>query len=120
MVERAILIGMDEFVSEPIEPAGDGFDTAAMSRGEPGIARAFRWRGRAYHVVARISQWKSSSREGGRATADLYLRRHYYELQMDDGSRWTVYFERQPRRSASPRARWFLYTRRPPESDPPS
>lgn len=103
-------MGAEEFISEPIEPVG-GFDTAAMSRGEPGAPPAFRWRDRAYEVVARIGQWKSSSREGGRAQGQLYLRRHYYELMMDDGSRWTVYFERQPRRSGSAKVRWFLYTR---------
>jgi len=108
----------EEFISEPIEPPGGGFDTAAMSRGEPGAPAVFRWRDRDYAVVARVGQWKTSSREGGRATADLYLRRHYYELQMDDGSRWTVYFERQPRRSGSPKVRWFLYTRVESESEP--
>ncbi|MHC5111714.1 MAG: DUF6504 family protein [Planctomycetota bacterium] len=101
---------MSELISEPIAPEGDR-STAAMGRGEPGLPQAFVWRDRAYGVIKVVSAWKQSGREGGRATADLYLRRHYYELLMDDESLWTVYFLRQTPKTGNARQRWFLYTR---------
>jgi hypothetical protein len=100
-----------DFVSEPIVPFRGTFDAQAMSRGEPGLPRGFTWRGTAYDVVERLARWKHSSREGGRAQGELYLRRHYYRLRMSDGSVWTVYFTRQASPGGSPKRRWFLYGR---------
>lgn len=101
---------MPELISEPITPEAGTFDTSAMGRGEPGLPTAFTWRGRSAKVAEVLRVWKQSSREGGRAGGELYLRRHYYELRMADGAVWTVYFLRQPPRSGNARARWFLYT----------
>ncbi|MHC4610105.1 MAG: DUF6504 family protein [Planctomycetota bacterium] len=100
---------MTDFVSESITPWRESFDAAAMGRGEPGLPRGFDWRGGSYEIVERIEQWKHSSREGGRAGGELYLRRHYYRLRMSDGSVWTIYFIRQPPSSGSGKQRWFLY-----------
>jgi hypothetical protein len=95
-----------EFVSEAIDPVPGTFDAAAMSRGEPGLPRAFHWRGRRYDVAAVCSTWKSSSRERG----ELYLRRHWYEVASSDGSRMTLYCERQTKNRNKPKARWWLYS----------
>ena len=100
---------MGEFISETIVPRQGTFDARAMARGEPGLPCGFTWRGTPYDVVERMAQWKHSSREGGRAQGELYLRRHYYKLRMSDGAVWTVYFTRQPSPSRSPKRRWFLY-----------
>lgn len=108
-----------DFVSEPIRPAGDAFDAAAMARGEPGLPAAFVWRGETLRVTHRLGQWKESSPEGGRAGNEVYLRRHCYELEMSDGSRWVVYFTRQPQRGGRPRQRWFLFSRVAPNPDLP-
>lgn len=102
-----------EFISDPIEPHGGDFDTAAMARGEPGLPSEFKWRGEVYGVAERLRGWKESGRERGRAKGEIYLRRHYYELRMTDGSVWTVYFIRQPSSSRASRNRWFLYSREP-------
>ena len=102
-----------EFVSDPIAPYGSGFDTVAMGRGEPGLPSAFTWRQVPYEIDERLRAWKESQREGGRARGELYLRRHYYELRMTDGSVWTVYFVRQPSAPRASRSRWFLYTIEP-------
>ena len=101
---------MPEFVSENIVPHPGAFDARAMGRGEPGLPRGFTWRGASYAVVETLAQWKHSTREGGRAQGELYLRRHYYKLRMSDESTWTVYFVRQSPKSGSPKRRWFLYT----------
>jgi putative hydrolase of the HAD superfamily len=96
-----------ELISEAITPATGTADASAMSRGEPGLPAAFFWRGRTVRVAACLRGWKKHGRESG--SDEIYLRRHYYELQMQDGSRWTVYCLRQPAGS-SIRKRWFLYT----------
>ncbi len=101
---------MDEFVSEPVQPAGESFDAAAMARGEPGLPASFQWRDETYEVVSVVRQWKATAAEGGRPGGEVYLRRHYYEIKMSDGSTWTVYIVRQTPKSGSPKARWFLYT----------
>jgi hypothetical protein len=100
----------EQFVSESIEPRAGTFDAAGMGRAEPGLPTGFRWRGDWFEIEAVLEGWKASSREGGRASGELYLRRHYYKLRMGDGSGWTVYFERQARPGGSAKRRWFLYT----------
>ena len=100
---------MTTFISESITPSGP-MNAARMGRAEPGLPRSFRWRGESYGVASVEATWKESSREGGRAQADLYLRRHYYRVRMKDGAVWTIYFERQTPRGRDPKRRWFLYT----------
>ncbi len=107
---------MAEFVGESIAPRAGTFDTRRMARGEPGLPTGFVWRGRSLDVIEELSAWKESSREGGRASGELYLRRHYFKLLMSDGATWTVSFLRQSPRSGSPKKRWFLYTLEPPAS----
>ena len=99
-----------EFVSESIRPRAGSFDASAMGRGEPGLPSAFQWRDAWYDVIECRTYWKETSSEGARAGGDVYLRRHCYELDMSDGSVWTVYCVRQPPRSGSPKALWYLYT----------
>lgn len=101
---------MAEFVGDQITPAGGGFDTAAMGRGEPGLPSAFKWRDETVGIDAKLSVWKHSERESSQSGGELYLRRHYFKLRMADASVWTVYFIRQPSKSGSSKARWFLYT----------
>lgn len=99
----------DQFVGEAVEPVEGTFDTAAMSRGEPGLPGRFRWRGREHEVAAVLDRWKTSSgcRSGA---AELYLRKHWYRLQTTDGLELQVYFERQARRGQSGKQRWWCYT----------
>ena len=104
---------MPELISEPITPIAGTADTLAMARGEPGLPAGFAWRGHEYRVADVLERWKQTGREGGRAGGEVYLRRHGYRLQMHDGSQWSVYFVRQAPRGASPKKRWFLYTREP-------
>jgi hypothetical protein len=102
---------MNEFISEAIDPDGSPLSGHAPAIGEPVLPAAFVWRGRSYHVRELLASWKQSSREGGRAGGEAYLRRHGYTLLMDDDSTWTIYFTRQAPSSGRRSARWFLYTR---------
>lgn len=96
----------DEFISEPLRPLRGTFGTQAMSTGLPGLPAGFTWRDTAYTVVAVVAAWKASAPSSGQ----LYLRRHYYRLQMSDGSEWTVYFLRHVYGNAA-RKRWYLESR---------
>ena len=101
---------MSELISEAIVPKRGSFDAAAMASGAPGLPKGFTWRCGDFTVRTVISAWKESSREGGRPTAELYLRRHCYKLLMSDDSLWTVYFLRQAPRGGNARKRWYLYS----------
>jgi hypothetical protein len=100
----------ETFVSETIEPQAASFDTAAMGRGLPGLPEAFTWREQTLAIVSELESWKQSAPEGGRASGERYLRRHYYRLRMADESIWTVYFMRQGARGAGAKRRWILYS----------
>ncbi len=104
---------MPELISERITPHAGSFDTSSMGRGEPGLPTGFDWRGVSFDVVDVLRRWKDTSREGGHAVGDLYLRRHYYRLRMSGKRIWTVYFIRQTPRSGDTKSRWFLYTVEP-------
>ena len=103
---------MAQLISEAIQPIAGSFDPSAMSRGEPGLPTGFTWRGRTLRVNSLRRAWKQLRLEA--SGGELYLRRHYYLLEMEDGTDWTVYCLRQPPpRSGGPRRpaqRWYLYS----------
>ena len=80
----------------------------AMSRGEPGLPAAFRWRGRGL-TVAEVLE---SSREYGdckHGSGERYLRKHCYRIRTTDGLVLRIYFQRSFGRSR-PTARWWLHS----------
>lgn len=109
-----------DFISEPITPAGPIVEADAMARGEPGLPAAFVWNDRRMGVVRCLARWKQTGHEVGNVRGQIYLRRHYFKLLMDDATLWTVYFVRQTPRSGSPRRRWFLFAVEEPEESPRS
>jgi hypothetical protein len=48
----------EEFVSEAIKPVAGTFDTAGMTRGEPGLPQRFVWRDTEYTLAAVLQAWK--------------------------------------------------------------
>ena len=52
----------DKFISEPIKPVEGTFDTAGMTRGEPGLPGRFVWRNKEYTVAEVLEKWKESGR----------------------------------------------------------
>jgi len=101
---------MDEkFISETIKPLADTFDTAAMTRGEPGLPKTFIWRDNEYEVAEVLEAWKETGpcRSG---SPELYLRKHWYKIRTADNMVMTIYFERQARSKSQSKARWWLYT----------
>jgi Family of unknown function (DUF6504) len=91
------------FVSEPIVPRGDAFDPVTIARGEPALPPEFAWGEERLSIRALRRTWRTTKVDRG----DTYVKRHYFECEMEDGRIAVVYFERQARR-AEPR--WHLYT----------
>lgn len=96
-----------KFVSEPLEPLTAGADTALMASGEPGLPRAFRWRGQVIEVQTLLRRWHETG-PCSHGSPERYLRRHWFEVETDRG-RMRIYFERQPRRGKK-EPRWWLFS----------
>src|SRR5215469_4209024 len=93
------------FVSEPMTPEPGSGSVEAMARGEPGLPRAFSWRGERFEVARVIDQGKSHGEDRG----DVYVRKHWYDIETTAGLRMRVYFDRNPGRSGSQQSRWWVY-----------
>jgi hypothetical protein len=88
------------FVSEAIVPGGD-FDVEKLARGEPGLPEFFVWHEETLRVASLRRTWRSTKTDRG----DVYVKRHWFEILLDDGKSAVVYFERQARRGTP---RWWL------------
>ena len=105
----------EQFVSESLMPDPAALDTSTAALGEPALPMRFTWRGRVYSVVRVISRRKGYEPDRTHGSGELYLRRHWLEVEVDDGSCMTLYFERQPTsRGRAAKSRWWLYSRREP------
>ena len=98
-----------EFVCEELIPGPGTADVAMMSRGVPGLPCRFTWRGEQYEVVGVIETWKTQGpcRHGG---GEMYLRRHWYRIQVRPKLILTVYCDRQAKNRRKPKSRWWVYT----------
>ncbi len=65
----------ERFVSEGLQPVGEGVDLAAMARGEPGLPEAFHWRGGRLEVAQVLESWKETG--SCKSGKERYLRRHW-------------------------------------------
>ncbi len=104
-----------EFVGERLEPLGGTFDRGAMAQGEPGLPRAFRWRGGEHAVAEVLERWKTTGacRSG---SDEQYVRKHWYRVRTAAGVEMTLYFERQPRSGRERKSRWWVFKVRMPEA----
>lgn len=94
------------FVGEPIQPERESADTQAMARGEPGLPRAFTWRGIRYEIAS----VDAARRTKGTDRGDTYIRKHWYDITTRCGKRMTIYFDRNPTHRAARAKRWWLYS----------
>ena len=93
------------FVSEKISPVAGSADISALARGEASMPSAFVWRGQRFDVARTVDKRKALGKDRG----DVYVRRHYYEIETADALRMTIYFDRNPS-DHSKRKQWWLYT----------
>ncbi len=100
---------VENFISELIKPVEGTFDTAAMTRGEPGLPKKFTWRDKEYEVAEILEVWKETGpcKSG---SEEQYLRKHWYKIRTTTDEIMTLYFERQARSKGQSKARWWLYT----------
>ena len=103
-----------EFISEPIEPVPGTFDTAAMTRGEPGLPGRFVWRDKEYAVADVVETWQQLG-PGKGGGPQRYLRKHWFKIRTEEGLEMTIYFERQARAKRQSKTRWWLYTIKKPQ-----
>lgn len=94
------------FISEAIAPVDASFDISSMSSGEPGLPRLFAWRGKQYEVARVVEKWKTTGacRHGSR---ERYVRKHWFRVEVSDGTLMEIYFDRQPS-SKRQKQRWWL------------
>ena len=100
----------ERFVSEPIKPVAETFDTGRMAIGEPGLPRQFEWRGQIVEIVDILRTWRETGpcRHG---SPERYVRKHWYEVKTAQHGIMTIYFDRQARRGHRPaEARWWLFS----------
>lgn len=101
-----------EFIDEPIVPVPGTADAKSMAVGLPGLPQQFQWRGRRYTVRGLVRAWKTSGpcRNG---SAEMYLRRHWYEVLTEPPAVMVLYCDRQAKGRKHPKARWWLFTIEP-------
>lgn len=98
----------ERFVDEAITPVVATADTARMAAGEPGVPRAFVWQGRRVDVVAVLRSWRETGR-CHHGSPEMYVRKHWYEVETAADGIMKIYFERQQRRGKKG-PRWWLFS----------
>ena len=96
------------FFSDPLKPVVATCDTGAMAQGAPGMPREFVWRGKTLTIASVVRTW----RETGPCThgsAEVYVRKHWFEVSTSTGQMAKIYFERRPR-SRAVTQRWWLFS----------
>jgi phosphoribosylglycinamide formyltransferase-1 len=103
-----------EFICQELTPVAGLADAAMMARGQPGLPRRFTWRNVQYEIVGVIETWKTQGpcRHG---SGEMYLRRHWYKIQVNPRLVMTVYCDRQAKNRRKPKSRWWVYTVTPLE-----
>ena len=97
----------EAFVSEPIKPVIETADVSAMAAGSPGLPHEFVWRGETLRVAAVIRTWRETG-PCQHSRSEMYVRKHWFEVETDRGQRAKIYFERRAR-DRSRGKRWWLY-----------
>lgn len=96
------------FVSEPIKPVVATADPGAMAAGGPGLPREFTWRGRTLGIAAVVRAWRETG-PCKHGSSEVYVRKHWFEVETTAGQTAKLYFERQPRDRSRTR-RWWLFS----------
>jgi len=96
----------DRFVSEPIKPNRDTFDTSRIATGEPGIPYEFAWKNKKYNVAEVIETWKSTGKCHS-GSDEKYVRKHWFRIRTQTGELMTLYCNRQSKKAGTS---WVLYS----------
>ena len=100
----------DRFISEAIKPVAATCDTSRMALGEPGLPGKFLWHDRTVRVGALRRAWRDTG-PCHHGSGEMYLRKHWFEIDTGAGEIMKIYFQRQPGRgSKAGTGRWWLYS----------
>ena len=98
------------FVSEPITPAEDTFDSAETPVGKPPLPMRFTWRDQEYEVDRVLDRRKETGADKSHKSGEMYVRKHWFTVKTTSGHTMKLYFERQARSKAQNKSRWWLFT----------
>ena len=98
----------ERFVSEALKPVTSTADTSRMAVGEPGLPREFIWHGETIRIVSVVREWRETG-PCHQGSGEMYVRKHWYEVEDETGRRLKIYFERHGR-GKSTKARWQLFS----------
>ena len=99
----------EHFISEAIIPDAQSFGRP-VAIGEPALPQRFTWRKQKFEVREVVRAWKEHEPDRTHGSGELYLRKHWFEVRVDDGSVMKIYFQRQPMSGRTAKARWWLYS----------
>lgn len=107
----------EQFISEAITPDPAAMDASTAALGEPATPLRFSWRDRIYTVTRVVSRRKGYEPDRTHGSGELYLRRHWLEVEVEGGIVMTLYFQRQPVSRKAAKSRWWLYSLRDPAAE---
>ena len=98
----------EQLISEKIHPAPGALDTARMASGEPGLPKAFLWRGKTIAVEQVLRQWRETGpcRHG---SGEKYVRKFWYEVKTSSEGVMKIYFLK-PGKGNLKDAGWRLFS----------
>jgi hypothetical protein len=97
-----------QLISESIIPRVETSNTTRMASGEPGLPREFLWRGRTIEITAVLRTWRETGK-CHHGSPELYVRKHWYEVETAADGVMKIYFDRQPRKGRRD-PRWWLFS----------
>jgi phosphoribosylglycinamide formyltransferase-1 len=97
-----------KFISESIRPVATTAVTNDAATGGPVLPGEFVWRGNVLGIASVLRTWHDTGpcRNG---SPELYVRKHWFEVETTAKQRAKIYFERQPRGGKLTK-RWWLYS----------
>jgi hypothetical protein len=102
------------FISEAIRPDVGTLDTRTMAPGEPGLPTVFYWKDQTIRIARVLRTWRGTG-PCHHGSGEIYVRKHWFEVETDTGQIMKLYFERQAR-TKSKKQRWWLFTIQEPDA----
>ncbi|MCE9616532.1 MAG: DUF6504 family protein [Lentisphaerae bacterium] len=98
----------EQLIGAAIQPDVGTIDAARLATGQPAMPQRFLWNQQAYRVVRVVRTWRDTG-PCTHGSDERYVRKHWFEVEVDTGQVMKIYFERQPR-SGKKSKRWWLYS----------
>ncbi len=105
----------EQFISEPIQPVPDTFDTKFMTTGVPGQPREFFWRNEKFTVKEVLRTWRTT-RPCHHGSTEQYTYRHWFEIETESSMVMKIYFDKGPHAKRKEMG-WHLFTVSPGPED---